>query len=82
MTTTREIETRDYGFVMESLQAIADRYFDGHFTVMKFTTNWRVGFGTPNSRCDIEELYDGFTLFDAYKAAMIGLIEVENKGTK
>ena len=65
----------NYGFVLESLQTIADRYFDGHFTVMKFTTNWRVGFGTPNNREGIRDMHDGKTLMDAYKAAIIGLIE-------
>ena len=28
------------------LKAYADKYYDGHFTVMKFTTNYRVAFGT------------------------------------
>lgn len=28
------------------LKAYASKYYDGHFTVMKFTTNYRVGFGT------------------------------------
>jgi len=26
---------------------IADRYYDGHMSLMKFTTNWRFGFKTP-----------------------------------
>lgn len=65
----------NYGFVLKSLQTIADRYFDGHFTVMKFTTNWRVGFGTQNNLEMIMDMRDGKTLMDAYKAAIIGLIE-------
>ncbi|MDW4457944.1 hypothetical protein QI052_09085 [Staphylococcus saprophyticus] len=28
------------------LKAYANKYYDGHFTVMKFTTNYRVAFGT------------------------------------
>lgn len=38
------------------LQLLADQYTDGHFSVLRFTKNWRVGLGTPtNSRtygCD------------------------------
>ena len=33
--------------LVERLVEYADRHFDGHLTIMKFTTNWRVGFGTP-----------------------------------
>jgi hypothetical protein len=29
------------------VKRIADEFYDGHFTVFKFTTEWRVGFGTP-----------------------------------
>jgi hypothetical protein len=34
--------------LMKRLVEHATRYFDGHLTVMRFTTNWRVGFGTPH----------------------------------
>lgn len=27
---------------------LADKYADGHLTIMKFTTNWRICFSTPN----------------------------------
>ena len=33
--------------LMARLEEIADAEFGGHFTVMKFTTNWRVSFGIP-----------------------------------
>ena len=33
--------------LMQCLEEIANAEFGGHFTVMKFTTNWRVCFGTP-----------------------------------
>ncbi|NCB67117.1 MAG: hypothetical protein EOM48_13260, partial [Bacilli bacterium] len=29
---------------------IADKEFDGHFTLMKFTSNWRLTFGTVEDR--------------------------------
>jgi len=36
---------------MQQLIRTANRRWDGHFTVMKFTTNWRVCF-TPMDRDD------------------------------
>ena len=32
---------------LQRLIDTADEHFDGHVTIMKFTTKWRVGFGTP-----------------------------------
>jgi hypothetical protein len=55
---------------MAKLAAVAAERFDGHVTVMKFTTNWRVGFGTPASRCDIDQMWEGTTFADAAKAAL------------
>jgi hypothetical protein len=43
---------------------------DGHFTVMKFTTNWRVMFGTPGDRFDIEDAYVGRTFTEAASRAI------------
>ena len=39
---------------------------------MKFTTNWRVGFGTPVSRCDIDQMWEGETFADAARSALAG----------
>ena len=33
--------------ILQRLIDTADERFDGHVTIMKFTTTWRVGFGTP-----------------------------------
>jgi hypothetical protein len=52
----------------------ANKPFDGHLTMMKFTTGWRVGFGTPSSREDIDRYCAG-TTFD--EAARQALLEVE-----
>lgn len=38
------------------LKAYAEKYYDGHYTVMRFTTNYRVAFGTICST-DINEIY-------------------------
>lgn len=43
----------------------AERYHDGHMTIMKFTTNWRVGYGTPATHEDIQQLSQGDTLEEA-----------------
>ena len=50
--------------LLKELTAAADQTCGGHFTIMKFTTNWRVGFGTPLSRCDIDQMWEGKTLLD------------------
>jgi hypothetical protein len=52
------------------LQQIADRKFGGHFTVMKFTTNWRVSFGTPMERSDIASMSVGKTFAEAADQAI------------
>ena len=56
--------------LMSMLVKYADYQHDGHLTVMKFTTNWRVGFGTPYDREDIERLAVGSTFAEAAKAAL------------
>jgi hypothetical protein len=57
--TPREAELFDL------IQSIANIAHDGHFTVMKFTTNWRVGFGTTDSRDDIDRMAVGSTFEEA-----------------
>lgn len=63
--------------VMRGLEILADRYFDGHFTIMRFTTNWRICFGTPQDREDISTMSEGRTLFEAYSKALTTLIDVK-----
>lgn len=53
---------------------IADTYFDGHFTLLKFTGGWKAGFFVmfdESSRENIKELSFGFTkeeaIFEAIK---------------
>lgn len=47
--------------LIDLLETIANKYYGGHFTLMKFTTNWRCGFGTVESRDDITKLAEGKT---------------------
>jgi hypothetical protein len=55
---------------MAELEAVAEIDFDGHVTIMKFTTNWRVGFGTAERRCDIDRMWPGKTFAEAATAAI------------
>jgi hypothetical protein len=34
--------------LIEAAEIQARNYHDGHFTILKFTTHWKVGFGTPD----------------------------------
>jgi hypothetical protein len=56
--------------LLEQLTQIATDIADGHFTVMKFTTNWRVMFGTPMGRCDICDAFEGKTFEEAAMKAI------------
>ncbi|MGF3075726.1 hypothetical protein [Facklamia sp. P12955] len=44
---------------------VANEKFDGHFTLMKFTSNWGVCYGTVNSREDISNMAKGDTVNEA-----------------
>ena len=61
---------------LEKLIALADKHHDGHLTIMKFTTHWKVTLGTPEgSWCGIGKLEPGDTLEDAIdKATTLRLI--------
>ncbi|AIY80541.1 hypothetical protein U728_744 [Clostridium botulinum 202F] len=51
--------------MLEELIKIANELYDGHFTIMKFTTNYRVCFGTVSEREDIKFMAEGKTLEEA-----------------
>jgi len=53
-----------------SLIETANKLSDGHLTVMKIRTNWRVGFFTPNLREDIDSMAVGKTFVDAARLAL------------
>lgn len=58
---------------LDMFKDIANKQFDGHYTVMKFTTNYRVAFGTivahdyDELRNAISEMAEGKTLDEACK---------------
>ena len=47
------------------LQQVADEKHDGHLTIMKFTTNWRIAFITPVEREQVEEMAVGGSFAEA-----------------
>lgn len=57
----------------DPISEIASKYSDGHFTFMKFTTNFRAGFFTPSSREDIKLLSVGRCAIDAVYSAVRNL---------
>ena len=58
---------------LDLFKEIANEQFDGHYTVMKFTTNYRVAFGTIHAnnyselREEIKRMAEGKTLESACK---------------
>jgi hypothetical protein len=56
--------------LLERLIERAQRDFDGHLTILRFTTNWRVGFITPSERSDVDSFPVGDTFEEAAKAAL------------
>jgi len=47
--------------IFDLCKKISNLYYDGHMTLMKFTTNWRFCFGTPECREDISVMAEGKT---------------------
>ena len=57
--------------LLEIMQRVAVKHFGGHFTIMRFTTTWRVSFGPqPDGRDDISAMAVGRTLFEALTSAL------------
>lgn len=51
--------------VIAELTEMAKAHSDGHFTICRMTTEWRVDLKTPNSREDIKNMARGKTLEEA-----------------
>jgi hypothetical protein len=62
--------SNDESEIFRRLVEHANEQTDGHLTIMKFTTNWRVGFGTPLHRYEIQLMAEGKTFSEAAKAAL------------
>jgi hypothetical protein len=56
--------------LFQKLQEVADEISDGHLTILKFTTNWRIGFETPTGREDIDVMASGSSFAGAARRAL------------
>jgi hypothetical protein len=56
---------KDLGTLMEIVTEMAEKNYDGHFTLYRFTTNYRASFATPGSRGDIQAAAEGNTMEEA-----------------
>jgi len=57
--------------IFKIAEILGDNCFDGHFTVMRFTSNWRMSFGNqPNDRQAIDDMASGYTLTEAFINAL------------
>lgn len=62
--------------MLERLIEIANRNYDGHFTLMKFTSNWRCCFGTITERMEISNMAEGKTMDEAIEKCIEQSINV------
>jgi len=53
------------------IEAEADEYFDGHFTIMKFTTGWKVVLDTPDVTPEYREWLWSVPISKDLKSALI-----------
>lgn len=58
----------------------AAKHYDGHLTIYRFTTSWRVGFITPGEREDVAAAFGGKTFGDAARTALAQEAERLHKG--
>jgi hypothetical protein len=54
--TKKMIDKMDVNELMSTVCTIATLKYDGHFTILSFTTNFKGSFGTVLEREDISEL--------------------------
>jgi len=69
MTTTDSPGDTDHE-LLRRLEQVATTLFGGHFTIMRFGSNWRVGFTAPNDRHDITAMAEGRTFAEAADKAL------------
>lgn len=61
---------------LEKLVQIANERYDGHFTLMKFTNNWRCCFGTIlDTMYAIKYMPEGKTMEEAIKKCILNDID-------
>ena len=68
--TVRTIMNTIEGVMLARLIAKVDEIADGHLTIMKFTSNWRVAFWTPIDLLYVDHMPVGATFVEAAHAAL------------
>lgn len=61
---------QQYGTALMDAASFANHNTDGHFTLIKLTTEWRASFLIPSKGEDIEEMFSGNTAEEAVKNAL------------
>lgn len=61
---------------IEQLIEIANKKYDGHFTLMKFTTNWGCCFGTIMHPLETHQMAKGKTMEEAIEKCIAENINV------
>lgn len=61
---------------LQKLVDIADKEYDGHFTLMKFTTNWRCCFGTVDDLMKSYYMACGETMDEAIDSCIENRIDI------
>ena len=62
--------------LLEQLEQRAIGSYGGHYTILRFTNNWKVGFGTANEREQIDELEGFETLEEAIVNCLLNDVSV------
>ena len=61
--------------LIEKVTEYANENHDGHYTIMKFTTNYRACFGTVHEWLDIQSMREGNTLEEALERLLADPID-------
>ena len=77
----KRAETTTYELLLNAIN-IADKQFDGHLTIGKFTTNWQVFGRTPESREDWNVFPSHKTLRDALRSFIVRRPDLYELGVK
>ena len=57
--------------LLSELEKLAIEKADGHYTLMRFTTNWGCCLGTVEDRASISSMKTGATIDDAISACLL-----------
>lgn len=73
--TPDELNNLNLYQLFKIIEDIAELEHDGHFTILKFTSGYKVGFNTPDIRTGLDnEKISNMRYFNTLKPALIDLI--------